>query len=93
MSGLNKAVATAVGWLLFFIFRKVTDAELTVEVKVRCPGIEEDITFNWPRMSVMASVTSHSDLWQHLCKAISRGEVFSLLSWYLSPNSIFSSWL
>lgn len=49
MFGLNKAVTTAVGWLLFFILRKATDTELTVEVKVRCPGIEEDIMFNWPR--------------------------------------------
>lgn len=49
MFGLNKAVATTVGWLLFFILRKATDTELTVEVKIRCPGVEEDIMFNWPR--------------------------------------------
>ena len=32
-----------------FVLRKATDTELTVEVKIRCPGIEEDIMFNWPR--------------------------------------------
>ena len=30
----NKAVATAVGWLLLFMLRKATGAELTAEAKV-----------------------------------------------------------
>ena len=53
-------MAAAVGWPLLFVLRKATDAELTAEAEVRCPGIREDMMLTGQEVSKVASVATQT---------------------------------